>query len=200
VNPGPDPRSSSQILLNRGLDQRERVRKVRFRFREVRTTNWTIFLRSQHVRMRGMVESDAVIEPLSEPTPTQEDNDPQAREKPQLNMHDPQLTSRLSCLTSIRMVFNGVQPMCVPQRVYPTREPVSYQWKIIAVGSTPTASSAWPSPQWCRSRVALGETWMPAPTSLRTEADLRSVMWCPACASIRDCWSEDGVTTAGALG
>jgi hypothetical protein len=42
-----------------------------------------VLLRNQHVRMRGMVGSDAVIEPLPEPTPTQEDNDPQAREKPQ---------------------------------------------------------------------------------------------------------------------
>jgi syntaxin 8 len=42
-----------------------------------------VLLRNQHVRMRGMVGSDAVIESLPEPTPTQEDNDPQAREKPQ---------------------------------------------------------------------------------------------------------------------
>lgn len=40
-----------------------------------------VLLRNQHVRMRGMVGSDAVIEPLPEPTPTQENNDPQAREK-----------------------------------------------------------------------------------------------------------------------
>jgi syntaxin 8 len=33
-------------------------------------------LRNQHVRMRGMVGSDAVIEPLSEPTPTQEVSPP----------------------------------------------------------------------------------------------------------------------------
>jgi syntaxin 8 len=46
--------------------------------------NEAVFLlRNQHVRMRGMVGSDAVIEPLPEPTPIQEDNDPQAREKPQ---------------------------------------------------------------------------------------------------------------------
>ncbi len=44
-----------------------------------------VLLRNQHVRMRGMVGSDAVIELLPEPTPTptQEDNDPQAREKSQ---------------------------------------------------------------------------------------------------------------------
>jgi len=42
-----------------------------------------VLLRNQHVRMRGMVGSDAVIESLPEPTPTQEDNDPKAREKPQ---------------------------------------------------------------------------------------------------------------------
>jgi hypothetical protein len=41
-----------------------------------------VLLRNQHVRMRGMVGSDAVIEPLPEPTATQVD-DPQAREKPQ---------------------------------------------------------------------------------------------------------------------
>jgi syntaxin 8 len=42
-----------------------------------------VLLRNQHVRMRGMVGSDAVIEPLPEPTPTQEDSGPQAWEKPQ---------------------------------------------------------------------------------------------------------------------
>ena len=41
-----------------------------------------VLLRNQHVRMRGMVGLDAVIEPLPEPTATQE-VDPQAREKPQ---------------------------------------------------------------------------------------------------------------------
>ena len=41
-----------------------------------------VLLRNQHVRMRGMVGSDAVIEALPEPTATQE-VDPQAREKPQ---------------------------------------------------------------------------------------------------------------------
>jgi syntaxin 8 len=46
-------------------------------------TEAVVLLRNQHVRMRGMVGSDTVIEPLPEPTPTQEDNDPQAREKPQ---------------------------------------------------------------------------------------------------------------------
>lgn len=40
-----------------------------------------VLLRNQHVRMRGMVGSDAVIEPLPEPTATQVD-DPHAREKP----------------------------------------------------------------------------------------------------------------------
>ena len=40
-----------------------------------------VLLRNQHVRMRGMVGSDAVIEPLPDPTPTQVDDDPQAREK-----------------------------------------------------------------------------------------------------------------------
>ncbi len=42
-----------------------------------------VLLRNQHVRMRGMVGSDAVIEPLPEPTAMQEDEDPPAREKPQ---------------------------------------------------------------------------------------------------------------------
>lgn len=42
-----------------------------------------VLLRNQHVRMRGMVGSDAVIDPLPEPTATQVDDDPQAREKPQ---------------------------------------------------------------------------------------------------------------------
>jgi syntaxin 8 len=41
-----------------------------------------VLLRNQHVRMRGMVGLDAVIEPLPESTATQED-DPQAWEKPQ---------------------------------------------------------------------------------------------------------------------
>ncbi len=40
-------------------------------------------MRNQHVRMRGMVGSDAVIESLPEPTTTQEDDHPPAREKPQ---------------------------------------------------------------------------------------------------------------------